>query len=141
MIDSVSTIPRVEKYLFRAVEDMVPTKNILSVVKDEELVEKAKSRLHAVVENNSHGPLKYIETYDNYIYMLKQTTETRIKKFVGKRDKTLRDFRKEIEILKNLINEIALLPIVIPMHLFSLDCNRVNGVNIIYSIFVYDYQN
>jgi ATP/ADP translocase len=57
MVESMFDIPRVEYKLFYEVEE-VEKSCISTVIVKEEIVLKAKERIHKVVFSNSHGPIK-----------------------------------------------------------------------------------
>ena len=59
MVISTRKLNRVETLLFEEVEDM-ELKFVSSVSVDEELVERAKERIHTVITANSHGPTKSV---------------------------------------------------------------------------------
>ena len=54
-------------------------------------------------------------------------SKAKVQKFL-QRDKSLREYVTEIEKLKKLKSEVASLPVLIPMHLFLLDCTKINKV-------------
>ena len=54
-------------------------------------------------------------------------SKTKVQRFI-QRDKSLREYVNEIEKLKKLKSEVASLPVLIPMHLFLLDCTKINEV-------------
>lgn len=58
-------------------------------------------------------------------------SKAKVQKFI-QRDKSLREYVNEIEKLKKLKSEVASLPVLIPMHLFLLDCTKINKVSGIY---------
>ena len=70
---------------------------------------------------------RYKSTYDPYKYLLTREVDKYFDKFVNK-ERTLREYVKEIEKLKRMASEIASLPVFIPMHLFLLDCTNFNQV-------------
>ncbi|KAK7495478.1 hypothetical protein BaRGS_00013176, partial [Batillaria attramentaria] len=124
MVISVRKLMRVEYFLFQQVDDL-PVQYISSVSVDEELVDKAKERIHAVVMANSHGPIKYTTVYDPYKYLFTKGTDQVVQKFIS-RDRSLHDYANEIERLKTMASEIGSLPVYIPMHFFLLDCSHLN---------------
>ena len=60
MVINARKLNRVEHMLFEAVEDM-EMQYLSSVSVAEELVERAKERIHTVIAANSHGPIKSVE--------------------------------------------------------------------------------
>ncbi|CAH1783206.1 unnamed protein product, partial [Owenia fusiformis] len=125
MVRSVFNIPRVETQLFQTVEDL-ETNAISTVHVEEEIVRVSKLRIRKVVDANSFGPQKYVEVYEPYTYLLKNATDKYYEKFITK-DKSLREYMKEIEKLKKTADEIGSLPVYVPMHLFRLDCHGLNS--------------
>ncbi|XP_067685210.1 dynein axonemal heavy chain 3-like [Haliotis asinina] len=124
MVASVTDLKHIEHLLFHAVDDLEV--KFISTVKDgEELVEAAKTRIRKVVMANSHGPIKYKSTYEPYKYLLSTNADTFTNKFVS-RDHSLREYVREIEKLKKMASEIGSLPVLIPMHLFLLNCTHIN---------------
>ena len=71
---------------------------------------------------------RYTSVYNPYKYLIAVETENKVKKFISK-ERPLREYRNEIEKLKKLISAVGSLPVTIPMHLFYLDCNHINQVN------------
>ena len=72
---------------------------------------------------------RYQNAYDPYKYLFAKETDQIVQKFVS-RDRSLREYSKEIEKLKAMASEVASLPVFIPMHFFLLDCTELNQVNI-----------
>ncbi|XP_064633532.1 dynein axonemal heavy chain 3-like isoform X2 [Lineus longissimus] len=121
MVESVFNIPRVEYKLFYEVEEA--ERVCISTVKvDEEIVLKAKERIHRVVFSNSHGPTHYASIYNPYKYLLTKEADRRVDKFINK-ERHLRDYVREIENLKKMASDIGSMPVYVPMHLFLLDCD------------------
>ena len=60
MVISARKLNRVENLLFETVEDM-EVQYLSSVSVAEELVERAKERIHTIITANSHGPIKSVE--------------------------------------------------------------------------------
>lgn len=69
----------------------------------------------------------YKSVYEPYKQLLSLETESKIKRF-AQRDRPLREFVKEIDRLLQMVSEIGSLPVLVPMHLFLLDCNHFNKV-------------
>lgn len=66
MVISARKLNRVEHLLFETVEDM-EVQYLSSVSVAEELVERAKERIHTIITANSHGPIKSVEFYLFYL--------------------------------------------------------------------------
>lgn len=66
--------------------------------------------------------------YGPYRYLFAKDTEGIITKFIS-RERPLQDYVAAIERLKKMASEIASLPVYVPMHLFLLDCSKLNQVN------------
>ena len=66
MVISARKLNRVEHLLFETVEDM-EVQYLSSVSVAEELVERAKERIHTIITSNSHGPIKSVECYLFYV--------------------------------------------------------------------------
>ncbi|XP_055958183.1 dynein axonemal heavy chain 3 [Patella vulgata] len=124
MIVSVVKLPRLENLLFQTVEDL-DIKYISSVKIEEELVDIAKSRIHKVVMENSHGPIKYKTVYEPYKYLLSNEADQTVHKFIS-RERPLRTYVQEIEKLRKMVSEVGSLPVLVPMHLFHLNCDHIN---------------
>ncbi|XP_033114673.1 dynein heavy chain 3, axonemal-like isoform X5 [Anneissia japonica] len=125
MVQSMEQFPRIESKLFEYV-DNVKIQFISTVKKDEEIVEVAKQRIEEVIQTNSHGPNRYISVYNPFEYLLSKQSDTIVERFINK-EQHLRDYVREIEKLKSMADEAALLPVFVPMHLFLLDCNTINS--------------
>ncbi|ESO88893.1 hypothetical protein LOTGIDRAFT_125424 [Lottia gigantea] len=124
MVLSVVELPRLENILFQTVEGL-DVKYISTVQSNEELVIEAKNRIHKVVMENSHGPIKYETVYEPYKYLLSTDSDQTVHKFISK-ERPLRMYVQEIEKLRRMISEVGSLPVLVPMHLFHLDCTNIN---------------
>ncbi|KAL4226016.1 hypothetical protein ACF0H5_014003 [Mactra antiquata] len=124
MIISVAELPRIEHLLFEAVENLDVT-FIKSVQIEEELVVDAKDRIKTVIFANSHGPLRYRSLYEPYKHLLSTDADKQIDKFLS-RDRSLREYTREIEKLKKMEDAIASFPVFVPMYFFLLDCTYLN---------------
>ncbi|XP_053376707.1 dynein axonemal heavy chain 3-like [Mercenaria mercenaria] len=124
MVISVAELPRIEHLLFEAVEDLD-----ISVIKtvqiEEELVIDAKDRIKTVIYANSHGPLKYRSLYEPYKHLISEDADKQVDKFLS-RDRSLREYTREIEKLKKMEFDIASFPVFVPMYFFLLDCSHLN---------------
>ena len=69
--------------------------------------------------------------YDPYKYLFSKDADLIVHKFISK-DRSLREYVKEIEKLKHMASDVGSLPVFIPMHLFLLDCNSLNQVGFIW---------
>lgn len=72
--------------------------------------------------------ISYMAVYGPYRYLFAKDTEGIITKFIS-RERPLQDYVAAIERLKKMASEIASLPVYVPMHLFLLDCSKLNQVN------------
>ncbi|KAH3881436.1 hypothetical protein DPMN_005362, partial [Dreissena polymorpha] len=124
MVISVSQLPRIEHLLFEAVENLDIT-FIRTVHVEEEVVVNAKERIKTVIYNNHHGPSKYRSIYEPYKHLLSVEADRKVDKFLS-RDRTLREYTQEIEKLRTMESDIRSFPVLVPMHLFLLDCSHFN---------------
>ncbi|XP_069141245.1 dynein axonemal heavy chain 3-like isoform X4 [Argopecten irradians] len=124
MVTSVQELPCINNLLFQAYEDP-ENQTISTVLIEEEIVVTSKERIRTVIKANEFGPTSYKAVYEPYKYLLSVEMVQKIQKFVG-RERPLREYVKEIEILKKKASEIGSLPVFIPMHFFLLDCNHIN---------------
>ncbi|XP_052779096.1 dynein axonemal heavy chain 3-like isoform X2 [Mya arenaria] len=124
MVISVAELPRIEHLLFEAVENLDIT-FIKTVAVGEEIIVEAKDRIKTVIYANSHGPQKYRSIYKPYKHLLSVEADKKIDKFLS-RDRSLREYTKEIETLKKMANDIASFPVLVPMYFFLLDCTQFN---------------
>jgi hypothetical protein len=44
------------------------------------------------------------------------------------KDRRLPDYRKKVDYFKSLISQILVMPKSVPMHLFLIDCSKLNQV-------------
>ena len=70
-----------------------------------------------------------METYQPYQYLLTKQADDTIKRYIAK-EKSLKDFVKEIERLKKMAHEISCLPPYAPMHFYWIDCTKLHQVYI-----------
>ncbi|XP_071960977.1 dynein axonemal heavy chain 3-like [Antedon mediterranea] len=125
IVQSMEEFPRIESLLFESV-DKLKIPFISTVKRDEEIVDVAKQRIEVVIYANGHGPNRYTSVYQPFEYLLSKQSDVKVEKFVNK-EQHLRDYVREIEKLKTMADEAALLPVFVPMHLFLLDCNNINS--------------
>ncbi|KAF6040218.1 hypothetical protein EB796_001432 [Bugula neritina] len=124
IVKSVSDLPRLETLLFQPV-DGLKTKRISSVQLHEEVVLSAKAAIKKVLEANHLGPSKYVSIYEPYQYLLTKHADDTINKYISK-GRSLREFIKEIERLKDMAHKICCLPPYAPMHFYLVDCTRLH---------------
>lgn len=72
---------------------------------------------------------RYQHTYDYYKYINSVSVIEDIDKFL-KKDRSLKDYQRKIEYIKNFLNKVAYLPINIPMNLYLIDCSKINQVSL-----------
>ena len=81
--------------------------------------------------NYSYHPhpilLRYESAYKPYEYILSIKSKEETEQFLMK-DRRLADYRKKIDYLKSLISKILIMPKCVPMHLFLIDCSKLNKV-------------
>jgi len=68
-----------------------------------------------------------LSTYEPFKHLMTRAADMFVSKFISK-ERSLRDYRREIDKLYKMAADIAKLPVHIPMHFFLLDCNQLNEV-------------
>ncbi|XP_073413059.1 dynein axonemal heavy chain 3-like [Dendrobates tinctorius] len=124
LVISVQQMPRIENFLFQAVDNL-KIKYISSVQIHEEIVLSAKARIKAVIENNMHGPNRYSLVYKPFLHLLSPLTERRLK-ILAQKDVGLKVFARELDNMKKLASDVALLPVYVPMKMLLMDCSEIN---------------
>ncbi|XP_073507678.1 dynein axonemal heavy chain 3-like [Phyllobates terribilis] len=124
LVISVQQMPRIEKFLFQAVDNL-KIKYISSVQIHEEIVLSAKARIKAVIENNVHGPSRYSLVYKPFLHLLSPLTERRLK-MLAQKDVGLKVFAREVDNMEKLASDVALLPVYVPMKMLLMDCSEIN---------------
>ncbi|XP_068129764.1 dynein axonemal heavy chain 3-like [Hyperolius riggenbachi] len=124
LVISVQQMPRIENFLFQAVDNL-KIKYISSVQIHEEIVLSAKARIKTVIENNMLGPNKYTSIYKPFLYLFSPLTEQRLETLAQK-EVSLKVYARELENLKQLASDVASLPVFIPMKMLALDCSELN---------------
>ena len=76
--------------------------------------------------------LRYKKVYDPFRYINSNESEQDIQEFIEK-EKSLSNFRSKIDFFKQLMSEISLLPLRVPMNLFLIDCSKLNQVKNYYN--------
>ena len=71
---------------------------------------------------------RYTETYKPFNYLLCDEADKFVKKFIS-RERPLTDYVTQIKKLKQMEDEVASMPVEVPMHLFLLDCHNINQVS------------
>ncbi|EDV21418.1 uncharacterized protein TRIADDRAFT_60039 [Trichoplax adhaerens] len=125
MLDSIKGIPRVEYQLFYLEDDNQDIRCIEVLRSEEELVLMAKQRIEEVIRNNLHGPVRYRSVYQPYNYLLTKKAIEDCEIFVQE-DHSLEEYVAKIEKFQDMITEIGSLPVLVPMHLFTLNCDGAN---------------
>ncbi len=74
-----------------------------------------------------YTPSRYTNVYEPFSYLLTKDADRFVDKFITKQHSLL-EYVKEIEKLKDMASTVASLPIAVPMHLFLLDCHKINQV-------------
>ncbi|KAG8578269.1 hypothetical protein GDO81_010439 [Engystomops pustulosus] len=124
LVISVQQMPRIENFLFQAVDNL-KIKYISSVQIHEEIVLSAKARIKAVIENNMHGPSRYTLVYKPFLHLLSPIIQRRLKTLVQK-DLSLEVYAKELDNMQKLASDVALLPVYVPMRMLLMDCSEIN---------------
>ncbi|XP_053575219.1 dynein axonemal heavy chain 3-like [Bombina bombina] len=124
MVISVQQMPRIENFLFQAVDNL-KIKYISSVQIYEEIVLSAKERIKNVMENNIHGPNRYSLVYKPFLHLLSPLMEARLETLI-KKGLNLNVYEKEIKILKKISSDVSSLPVLVPMELMLLNCSEIN---------------
>ncbi|XP_056430455.1 dynein axonemal heavy chain 3-like [Hyla sarda] len=124
LVISVQQMPRIENFLFQAVDNL-KIKYISSVQIHEEIVLSAKARIKAVIENNMHGPSRYALVYKPFLHLLSPLTEKRLNTLVQK-DVGLKVYARELDNMKKQASDVALLPVYMPMKMLLIDCSEMN---------------
>jgi len=70
---------------------------------------------------------RYREIYQPYKHLLSTDADKKVDKFLS-RDRSLREYTKEIEILKKMADDIGSFPVLVPMYFFLVDCTHFNQV-------------
>ena len=65
--------------------------------------------------------------YRPYRHLLQKDSEKFVDKFISK-ERSLPEYVREIEKLKKMTSNLASLPVLVPMHFFLLDCQKINQV-------------
>jgi len=72
-----------------------------------------------------------VSIYEPYQYLLTKHADDTINKYISK-GRSLREFIKEIERLKDMAHKICCLPPYAPMHFYLVDCTRLHQVCCVY---------
>ncbi|KAM9311612.1 dynein axonemal heavy chain 3-like [Gastrophryne carolinensis] len=124
LVISVQQMPRIEHFLFQAVDNL-KIKYINSVQIKEEIVLSAKARIKAVIENNMHGPNRYARVYKPFLHQLTPQTEKYLETLV-QRGAALKVYAGELDNIKKLASDVASLPVFVPMRMLFMDCSEIN---------------
>ncbi|XP_018409373.1 PREDICTED: dynein heavy chain 3, axonemal-like [Nanorana parkeri] len=124
LVISVQQMARIETFLFQAVDNL-KIKYISSVQIHEEIVLSAKTRIRAVIENNMRGPSRYAKVYKPFLQMLSPQTEKRLETLAQK-NVSLKVYARELDNVKKLASDVALLPVFVPMKMMFMDCFEIN---------------
>jgi len=119
---SVDKIPRVEKNLFmdKDVEEYISSTGV-----SDHCVMEIVKKVEAIVEVNTPGPMSYRSVYKTYQHLLTQEAENNTDQFLrGEHD--LVEYQKAIETHKSLTDEVMDLIVIVPMHLFELNCSKMH---------------
>jgi len=119
---SVEKIPRVESKLFM---DKDIEEYISSTGTGDDCVLEIVKRVEAIVEVNMPGPMSYRSVYKTYQHLLTQEAENNTDQFLrGEHD--LLEYQRAIEKHKSLTDQVMTLIVIVPMHLFELNCSKMN---------------
>ncbi|XP_073479664.1 dynein axonemal heavy chain 3-like [Aquarana catesbeiana] len=124
LVISVQQMARIETFLFQAVDNL-KIKYISSIQIHEEIVLSSKARIRAVIENNMRGPHRYAKVYKPFLQMLSSQTEKRLQTLAQK-DISLKVYARELDRMKELASDVALLPVFVPMNMMLMDCSEIN---------------
>ncbi len=69
-----------------------------------------------------------MSVYDPFKYLLTADSENRANRFVTK-SRSLREYVAEIERLKKSASDLQSLPLLVPLNLFVIDCQKINEVS------------
>nr|XP_006820578.1 PREDICTED: dynein heavy chain 3, axonemal-like [Saccoglossus kowalevskii] len=123
IIASAEGLQRVECDIF---PDLRNQRLVLRAVKiDEQLVTNFIDEAMQIFKFNTVGPTRYLNTYKKYHELLNNKAEQEVTAFL-KEQHSLEAFRKKIDGLQSLKEEIALLRITVPLSMFCLDCINLN---------------
>lgn len=98
-----------------------------SVTEEEEPVAAIISEGVAAFETNMVGPLKYLRTYDDYLYIINGQANKSLDEFFAIEPfPFLRDFAKRIEKYEGIKKDIIFVRRSIPLNFISLECGDFN---------------
>ncbi|XP_048509500.1 dynein axonemal heavy chain 3 isoform X1 [Athalia rosae] len=119
-----NAIPRIEVLLFPDVK----TKSFMSPIQFlepavQEILDEALASLNA----NRDGPQRYLEMYNNFLYILDGQAEQNLRQcFATDPLPNLKEFGQNIEEYDNLIRQVFLFRNKIPLNMLELDCTKLN---------------
>ncbi|ELW62513.1 Dynein heavy chain 3, axonemal [Tupaia chinensis] len=123
IIKNSEGIPKVESILF---PELKGYNLILGTVDPEEkLVSDFVNQTFEIFQKNQVGPYKYLNVYKKYDDLLDNTAEQNITAFL-KENHEIDDFVTRINSIKKRRNEIASMPITVPLAMFCLDTMFLN---------------
>ena len=87
-----------------------------------EIIDKVKSNIRAVVEEQTKGPKEYVKEYDRFMYLIDGRAELEIESYV-KEPHTFEEFSAKVKFFDNLGKELTdSLPKEVNLGMFSLYC-------------------
>ncbi|XP_008197222.2 dynein axonemal heavy chain 3 [Tribolium castaneum] len=118
-------VPRIENIMF---PEFAKKETFLFAVSREEIpVREIYERGLASFETNLIGPLKYLQNYEQYYYILNGSAEREMLSFFEVIPfPFLKDFAKKIRQYEELKKEIIFLRRSIPLNFISLECGELN---------------
>ena len=120
IVNQSQNLPRPENTISKA--DKI---HLWAVQKDDEIVNKAKSKIEDIIEQNINVVEKCYSTYDEYMFILKE--DARIEKFLSEtddKDALVEEINKYKATIQRIKNE---LPFEIRMNMFLIDCNDLKN--------------
>lgn len=71
---------------------------------------------------------RYAKVYKPFLQMLSLQTEKRLQTLAQK-DISLKVYARELDRMKELASDVALLPVFVPMKMMLMDCSEINQVH------------
>lgn len=127
IVDVNRNIPRFESVVFP--EMAKEGKYLQSVTEEDVSVANMIEKGMAAFETNTVGPIKYLKTYDEFLYILNGGASKSLDDFFATEPfPYLKDFAKKIEKYQEIKQDIIFLRRVIPLNFMCLECGNLNDM-------------